>query len=124
MDARTRVDTQIVGALPVVGALLEQWGLADIVDGVVPWDGDVPLGTLVEVLVTNRLLSPKALYAVGDWAATAAVTDYFGLTAAQLNDDRLGRALERLADHGLEVQSAVMLAAVKHWQLNVEQVHY
>jgi len=124
MDARTRVDTQIVGALPVVGAVLEQWGLGDIVDQVVPWDGDVALGTVVEVLVVNRLLDPKAMYAVGDWAKAAAVTDYFGLTAEQLNDDRLGRALERIAEHGMEVQSAATLAAVKHWNLKVKQVHY
>jgi transposase len=124
MDAYTRVDTQIVGALPVVGAILEQWGLADILDRVVPWDGDVPLGTLVEVLVTNRLLEPKAMYAVGDWAKQAAVTDYFGLTAEQLNDDRLGRALERIADHGLAAQSAATLGAVKEWKLKVHQVHY
>jgi len=124
MDARTRVDTQIVGALPVVGAVLEQWGLGDIVDQVVPWDGDVALGTVVEVLVVNRLLDPKAMYAVGDWAKRAAVTDYFGLTAEQLNDDRLGRALERIAEHGMKVQSAATLAAVKHWNLKVKQVHY
>ena len=124
MDAHTRVDTRIVGALPVVGALLEQWGLADIVDRVVPWDGDVPLGKLVEVLVVNRLLSPKAMYAVGDWAAESAVTDYFGLSAEQLNDDRLGRALERIADHAAEAQSAATLAVVKQWQLKVHQVHY
>lgn len=124
MDARTRVDTQVVGALPVVGAILKEWGLADILDRVVPWEGDVPLGTLVEVLVLNRLLNPKALYAVGDWAAAAAVTDYCALTAEQLNDDRLGRALERVAEYGLEAQSAATLAAVKHWKLKVQQVHY
>lgn len=124
MDARTRVDTQVVGALPLVGAMLGQWGLADIVDRVVPWDGDVPLGTLVEVLVVNRLLNPKAMYAIGHWAELAAVTDYCGLTAEQLNDDRLGRALERLAEHGPAVQSAATLAAVKQWQLKVKQVHY
>jgi transposase len=104
--------------------MLEQWGLAGIVDQVAPWDGDVPLGSLVEVLVTNRLLNPQAMYAVGDWAAAAAVTDYFGLTAEQLNDDRLGRALERLADHGAALQSAATLAAVKKWQLKVKQIHY
>lgn len=124
MDTRTRVDTQLVGALPVVAAVLEQWGLGDILDQVVPWDGDVPLGTLVEVLVVNRLLEPKAMYAVGDWAKTAAVTDYFGLSAEQLNDDRLGRALERIADHGLEAQSAATLAAVKKWKLKTNQIHY
>ena len=124
MDAHARVDTQVVGALPVVGAILEQWGLAGIVDEVAPWEGDVPLGTLVEVLVMNRLLNPQAMYALGDWAAGAAVTDYFGLTAEQLNDDRLGRALERIADHGAELQSAATLAAVKQWQLKVKQIHF
>ena len=124
MDARTRVDAQVVGALPLVGAMLAQWGLAGIVDHVAPWEGDVPLGTLVEVLVMNRLLNPQAMYAVGDWASGAAVTDYFGLTAEQLNDDRLGRALERIADHGAELQSAATLAAVKQWELTVDQIHY
>jgi transposase len=124
MDARTRVDTQVVGALPLVGAMLQQWGLSDIVTEVVPCEGEVPLGTLVDVLVTNRLLNPKAMYAVGDWAAETAVSDYYGLTAEQLNDDRLGRALERLAEHGPAVQSAATLAAVKKWHLKVEQIHY
>src|SRR5215468_4998649 len=113
MDGRTRVDTQVVGALPLVAAMLEKWGLADIVDRTVPWEGAVPLGTLVEVLVTNRLLNPTAMYAIGDWARQAAVTDYYGLSSAQLNDDRRGRALERLADHGAAAQSAATLAAVQ-----------
>src|SRR4051794_31421552 len=117
MDARARADTQIVGALPLVAAMLEQWGLAAIVDRTVPWDGEVPLGTLVEILVLNRLLNPKALYALGDWATQAALTDYYGLSAEQLNDDRFGRALERIADHGSIVQSAATLAAVTQWQL-------
>jgi transposase len=124
MDASTRFDTQVVGALPVVGALLEQWGLAEIVDQAVPWDGDVSLGALVEVLVTNRLLHPQAMYAIGDWADEAAVTAYYGLSAEQLNDDRLGRALERLAEHLPAVQSAATLAAVKRWKLKVDQIHY
>jgi hypothetical protein len=124
MDASTRFATQVVGALPVVAALLEQWGLADLIDRVVPWQGDVPLGTLVEVLVVNRLLHPQAMYAVGDWAEGAAVTDYYGLTAAQLNDDRLGRALEQLAAHLPSVQAAATLAAVRRWRLDVGQIHY
>src|SRR5437762_11182137 len=124
MEPSTRCEAQVVGALPLVGAMLEQWGLADIVDQVAPWDGDVLLGTLVEVLVTNRLLNPQAMYAVGDWAAGAAVTDYFGLTAAQLNDDRLGRALERLAGHAPDIQAALVLKAIERFELDVTQIHY
>jgi len=124
MDASTRFDTQVVGALPVMVAMLEKWGLAEIVDEFVPWEGEVSLGKLVEVLVVNRLLNPQAMYEVGAWAEEASVADYYGLTAEQLNDDRLGRALERIADHRDSIQAATTLAAVKHWKLQVKQVHY
>jgi hypothetical protein len=124
MDAHTRFQTQVVGALPVITHYFEQLGLAATVDGLVPWEGDVPLGTLVEVLVANRLLQPEALFRIGQWAETAAVTDYFGLTAGQLNDDRLGRALERLNAHAGDIQAALVLRAIERFHLDVTQVHY
>ncbi len=99
MDASTRFDTQIVGALPVISEFCGDLRLSEIIDEVVPWEGEIPLGTLVEVLVMNRLLEPKALFRIGEWADDAGITDYFNLTAEQLNDDCLGRALERIADH-------------------------
>src|SRR4051812_32479178 len=124
MDAHTRFRTQIVGALPIITHSLERIDLAATIDHLVPWEGDVPLGTLVEVLITNRLLQPKALFRVGQWAETTALTDYFGLTADQLNDDRLGRALERLNEHAGDIQAALVLKAVEHFELDVTQIHY
>ena len=124
MDAHTRFQTQIVGALPVITHYFERLDLAATIDELVPWQGDVPLGTLVEVLVANRLLQPKALFRVGQWAETAAVTDSFGLTAGQLNDDRLGRAPERLNEHAGDIQAALVLKAIERFDLDVTQIHY
>ena len=124
MDAATRFDTQIVGSLPVITEYLDRLGLADAVNASVPWEGEVPLGTLVEVMVCNRLLQPKALFRVDDWAQAAAVTDYFDLEPGQLNDDRLGRALERLATHADRVQAALVLRAIQRFGLDVTQIHY
>jgi transposase len=124
MDARTRFRTQIVGALPAIVPYFDRLGLAATIDELVPWQGDVPLGTLVEVLVANRLLQPRALFRVGPWAQAAALTDYYGLTAEQLNDDRLGRALERLAAHAPDIQAALVLKAIERFELDVTQVHY
>ena len=115
MDAATRFDTRIVGALPVVTDYLDKLNLAAHIDELVPWEGDVPLGTLVEVMICNRLLQPKALFRLDQWAQTAAVTDYFGLEPGQLNDDRMGRALERLAAHSDKVQPALVLAAIQRF---------
>ena len=80
MDAQTRFRTQLVGALPALVHYFDELGLAATIDEFVPWEGDVPLGTLVEVLVANRLLHPKALFRIGPWAQSAALTDYYGLT--------------------------------------------
>jgi transposase len=124
MDASIQYQTQIVGGLPAITAYFDKLDVAAAIDELVPWEGEVPLGTLVEVLITNRLLRPKALFRVGEWAQAAALTDYYDLTAAQLNDDRLGRALERLPAYAETIQAALTLKAIEHFQLDIHQIHY
>lgn len=124
MDATTRFKTQRVGALPFIVAYLEKMRLAQTIDEHVPWEGDVPLGTLVEIMVCNRLLNPKAQYKIGEWAERAGVCDYYRIPTEQLNDDRLGRALERIAQHAFTVQSQLVLHLVKSFKLKVNNIHY
>jgi transposase len=124
MDASTRFETQLVGALPLITHFFGLLELGATIDAVVPWEGEVPLGKLVEIMIANRLLNPKALFRIGEWAQRAGLTDYFGLTAEQLNDDRLGRALERLAVHAPTVQAALVLKMIKVFKLNVSHIHY
>jgi hypothetical protein len=95
MVATVRVDTQRVGALPVISEFCNRLRLADIVNTHVPWEGEVPLGDLVEILVANRLLEPKPLYKVGSWATKATLAKFYKLAEEKLPDDCLGRALER-----------------------------
>jgi hypothetical protein len=76
MYASTLFDTQVIGSLPVLIEYLDRLKLAEIVDKTVPWEGDVPLGTLVEVLVLNRLLNPKAMFRIDDWAQASGVAAY------------------------------------------------
>lgn len=124
MDATTRFETKRVGALPLVVAYLEKMELAKVIDDHVPWEGDVPLGTSIEIMVCNRMLNPRAQYKIGEWAERAGVCDYYNVSTAQLNDDRLGRALERIATHAFTAQSQLVLHLVKKFKLNVSNIHY
>ncbi len=124
MDASTRFDTQIVGGLPVIAKYLDQLQVADTIDRLVPWEGKVPLGTLMEVMIINRLLAPTPLFRLGDWADRAGVAAYYGLQGSQLNDDLLGRGLERIQAHVDPVQSHLVLHAVRGWKVDVAEVHY
>ncbi len=124
MDARIRFDTQVVGALPVIMHYFGRLRLGEIINKVVPWEGGVPLGTLVEIMIANRMLNPEALYRIGDWAKEAGLTDYYGLLAKQLNDDLLGRALERLAKYRNVIEAAVVTEMIKTFKVQVNQVHF
>jgi transposase len=124
MAAPTSFDTEIIGAFPVILEYLRKLGFAAVIDKSVPWEGDIPLGTLAEILVLNRMLQPKALMRVGQWAQRAGVAAYYGLTAEQLNDDLLGRALERLQKHQSAVEMGLVLASIRRFGLQVQDVHY
>jgi transposase len=124
MVATTQFQTQRVGALPVIARFCQRLQLGATVDRIVPWEGEVPLGDLVEILVANRLLEPKALYRLGSWATKATLADSYNLSEQQLHDDRIGRALERVADHGDAVQAALVLRAIEEFGLDVQQIHY
>ena len=124
MAASTRYDTQIIGALPVIAYYFDRLQLGAIINKVVPWEGLVPLGTVVEIMIANRLLQPEALYRIGAWAYDAGLTDYYAVTREQLNDDLLGRALERLAKYADVVEAALVTAMIKTFQVQVNQIHF
>lgn len=124
MDATTRFNTKRVGALPFIVAYLEKMQLANVIDEVVPWEGEVSLGVLAELMVCNRMLNPKAQYKIGEWAQRSGVCDYYDLEPEQLNDDRLGRALERLAKHAFTIQSQLIVRLLKNFKLDVSKIHY
>lgn len=124
MDANIRFTTQSIGALPVIVHYFERLHLGAIVDEVVPWEGGVPLGTLTEIMIANRLLAPEPLYRIGQWAQQAGLTDYYGVTVEQLNDDLLGRALERLARYAEVVEVALVTRMTKVFKVQVNQIHF
>ena len=124
MPALAALQTQIIGALPVIQDFFNKLGCADIIDRVALWEGNVPLGTLTEILIANRLLMPSPLYRLGDWAELHGLTDFYQVTQAQLNDDLFGRALERIAEYSHDIEAALVLRAVKVFDLELSRIHY
>ncbi len=118
------VQTQLIGALPIIQAYFDKLDLADTIDRLVPWEGQVPLGTLCEILIANRLLNPEPLYRLGEWAEQAGLTDFYQVPVAHLNDDAFGRALERFAEYASDIEAALALRAVKEFDLDLAQIHY
>jgi hypothetical protein len=114
-----------LGGLPVIRDVLARLGLVGTIDRLCPIrkDADLTHGQVIAALIANRLTAPAALVRVEDWARVWAVEEMFGTPAHLLNDDRIGRALEALAEQDQAVVGSVGAAAVAVFGIDLSQVH-
>jgi transposase len=126
---RYQLRSATVGALPVVNRLLRRMRLEEFLRSALPKeDGRTKLSATkaLLVLLRNLLLSREPIYGVGEWAARYA-PDLLGLDegeVALLNDDRVGRALDKL--FAADVPSLVLAVAthvVKEFGLRLDELH-
>ncbi|UCE47648.1 MAG: IS1634 family transposase [Phycisphaerales bacterium] len=123
------LSSSTVGALPILNRIIQRMKLEEFLRGYLPReDGRTRLSTArgILVLVKNILISRQPIYGVGEWAARYA-PDLLGLAAAEvglLNDDRMGRCLEKLFDceHGSLVL-ALVVHVVDEFQVALDALH-
>src|ERR1035437_11042688 len=86
---------KLLGALPVVAGFARRLDIAGIIDRACPIRELATLshGQVIEVLMANRLTSPRPLAHVADWAAAWAGSEGFGLYPATLYHYRNCRGL-------------------------------
>ena len=131
---RARVRGQIlcsyqVGALPILNDLLRRMQLEEFLRAALPPEDRrtklSPTKALL-VLLRNVLVSREPIYGVGEWAARHA-PNMLGLQPREirlLNDDRVGRALDRL--FLVDVPSLVLAIVghvVKRFRVRLDELH-
>jgi len=124
-----RLVSQVLGGLPIVDAVLDRLGLPALLGQAVSSpDPRLKLdpAAAIRLVVTNLVIGREPLYGLGEWAARFD-PGLLGLTSDQvrlLNDDRVGRALEKLFDADrASLLTAVVLRAVNHFDIDVTQLH-
>jgi transposase len=117
---------KVLGSLPVVAAFAARLRIRDVIDGLCPVDdrSELTHGQVIEALVANRLTSPEPLVRVPDWAGGYAVEEVFGVRPEQLNDDRVGRALDAIALQVDSIVGSVGAAAIDVFGIDVSRIHW
>ena len=115
-----------VGALSVVKGLCDRLGLAEAVDRFCPIRSvaEYTHGQVVEALVCNRLTHPRPLSSFTDWGERFAVSETLGIAACKLNEDRLGRTLDALAEHLDEVLNLLARRALERFGISIAELHW
>jgi hypothetical protein len=118
-----------MGALPLVNHFWLRAGLPGLLARYLPvTDARVRLAPAVAVrlVVTNLLLGRQPLSGLGEWVARYAPAQ-LGLAADEVdavNDDRVGRALERLFDADrASLLTELMLAVIAEFGIDTAELH-
>lgn len=113
-----------MGALPLLYPILKELAVRGTVNEVAPTKADIDLGRIVMLLVLNRLLAPHPLYKVQEWLAGTVLPEGLGISPAQVYDNRLGRALDRLYPHLGELWERLVCRAIQVYGLDLNVLHW
>jgi transposase len=118
-----------VGALPIINRILERMRLSDILKQCLPTDDlrtQLPTHRGLLVLVRNILIAREPVYGVGQWASSYApgLFDMRHHEVERLNDDRVGRCLDRLFDAlDADLIMKVVRQVIDQFQINLDELH-
>ena len=131
MDSQ-HIVTHQVGAMPIINRVFERMNLHRLLQQHLPNEDKrcrVDTARMVMILIRNVLLSREPMYGVGEWSRTYA-PDLFDLWPDQLdglNDDRVGRCLDRLFETVATNRSSLIMDVVSHvvteFDLRLDELH-
>lgn len=114
----------------MVAGMVDELGIVETIDTLIVQDFDqrlVSVGTLVKAMILNGLgYINRTLYLMPDFFRDKPVERLLGqgITAEQLNDDALGRALDSIFDYGVEsLYSQVAASAMNRLGLLCPEGH-
>jgi transposase len=114
--------------MPLVLPVCRQLGLAQIVDQYCPMkDGDhVSHGEAFEFMISHILQAPHRLplYELSVWAELHGVSAIYGKPASKFNDHRMGRMLDAICEHIVDIQSAIVTRALQVYDVDARTVHW
>lgn len=127
MDSSLKLESRKVAGLPLINGILDRLGFDRLLAKVLPPGGRLAPYRALGVLVRNIALHDRQpIYTHVEWARQVEPS-LIGLKASQaelLNDDRVGRALDKLFDADrAALMTELVLATLREFKVDVDQLH-
>ncbi|MEA1877634.1 MAG: IS1634 family transposase [Bacteroidota bacterium] len=116
------------GGLPIVRTVIERLGLKKILSKYIPSHDNetIPAVETLILLIYNLILGKAPLYELNEWVdgLDKRALGCEGISGGKFNDDRFGRALDKLyfADRA-SLMTEIIVAAIDKFGLDLSQVH-
>ena len=118
--------TKTIGPLPVINHFMERLHLEEIIGSRLQSAHDAGTVQCIGILIRNVLVSREPLYGIGEWVEEypQALLGTSGDDAMHINDDRIGRSLERLFDADRSsLMTEIVVSAVREFDFSMKRFH-
>lgn len=127
-DGSFNLKSETIDALPIINHYLSRLKIDEILNSYLDYDNNylIPPHVSMGVLLRNLIIGREPIYGLQKWASTFA-PELLNLQPEQvqfLNDDRVGRALDKLFDvDRASLMTEVVTKAIKVFDLDLKQLH-
>jgi transposase len=129
VQRKFHLDSWTVGALPIVNHYLERLRIPQLLDAYLEEPDPrctIAPRKLLLLLLRNLIIDRHPLYSMGEWAGSVLpeLIEFDPAELQQLNDDRIGRALDRLFDADrLALLTELVLHMLRCFEVDVQELH-
>ena len=130
------VSTRHLGRIYFVLEFLKKAKIAETIDRCVPDNSYCvyvegkgficfTIGHIFEIMMLNRLYNLKSpIYHIGEWCENTAIPEIYGIPSILLNDDRIGRFLDKIFPYLATIDSQITMNMIKEFGIEVSQIHF
>ncbi len=121
-----QLHTRFVGPMPVINHFMHRLHLDDIMKRRLPVEHDPDTVQCMGILIRNILVSREPIYGIREWAEKypPALLEIGTDQVQKLNDDRIGRSLDRLFDADRSsLMTEIVVRAVQEFDLSMKRFH-
>ena len=121
-----QLHTRNIGELPAINHFIGKLHLDDILKNRLPVENDPDTSQCISILIRNILVSREPMYGIGEWISgfPAELLGISGDDAMHINDDRIGKSLERIFDSDRSsLLTDVVVHAVREFDLSMKRFH-
>lgn len=115
---------QSIGRNVLLYPLLRKLQIAQTINRTVKSEAEIPLGSVAEIIILSRFAIKRVpMYHLHTFCAENGLDTLYQLDADMLNDDRVGRCLDAIYPKVDDLKTALILRAIKGFDLTVSQIH-
>ena len=115
---------QLIGRNVLLYPMLRELRIAETINQTVESQAHLPIGSVAEIIILSRFAEKRVpMYHIATFCTENGLDTLYGIDAEKLNDDRVGRCLDVLQPELCDLKTALLLRAIKTFELTVCQIH-